>query len=78
MRLSPGITKKIGNAVQVTAVEFAKSKNGARFTAHSKNEVVVASVFFLLPISNITANMLPQVLEQFIHLGLDMIITFDH
>jgi len=36
------ITKKVGEAVQATGVEFAKSKDGPRFTAHSKGEVIVA------------------------------------
>lgn len=61
------ITKKVGNEVQATGVEFAKSKNGPRFTAHSKREIIVAYVIFLLLISNIAPDMLPQVPERFIH-----------
>jgi len=61
------VTKKVGNEVQATGVEFAKSKNGPRFTAHSKSEIIVAYVIFLLLISNIAPDMLPQVLERFIH-----------
>jgi len=36
------ITKRVGEAVHATGVEFAKSKDGPRFTAQSKSEVIVA------------------------------------
>ncbi|KIM36177.1 GMC oxidoreductase [Hebeloma cylindrosporum] len=37
------ITKKVGNEVQATGVEFAKSKNSPRSTAYAKREVIVAA-----------------------------------
>lgn len=36
------LTEKVGDEVKTTGVEFAQSKNGKRFTARAKREVILA------------------------------------
>ncbi|KAF8969147.1 hypothetical protein BDZ97DRAFT_1915510 [Flammula alnicola] len=37
------LTEKVGDEVKATGVEFAKSKDGPRFTARSKRDVIIAA-----------------------------------